>query len=147
MANEVNIKFRVRGIIDQADTSSTTNSLVTKTKGADTVYEFTADYYKTFDAVSPKTVTLDPGIGGASPTLITTGTISSGDVIIFKNVSENAAEDVTLFSSIDPLDGFAEISPDESIFIVSDGSPIYGMGEGLFTANVHVIHFETTNPS
>jgi len=144
MANEVNIKFRVRGIIDQADTSNTTNSLVTKTRGADTVYEFTADYYKTFDSVTPKTVALSNAVSGAGTALITRGTISDGDVIIFNNpASEN--EDVTLYSSSSSEDGFAKISPGESIFIVSDGSPIYG--EAVQTSNVHVIHFETTNPS
>lgn len=149
MANEVNIKFRIRGIIDGADTDSTTNSLVTKTKGADTVYEFSADYYKTFDSVTPKTVALTQTAGGFGlPTLITTGSSTNGDVIIFNNVSTNDAEDLNLYIGPGPsFNQFATISPGESMFIVSDGSNIYGAGQSIDTCTVHVIHFETTNPS
>ena len=144
MANEVNIRFRVRGVIDQPDTSNTTNSLVTKTKGADTVYEFTADYYKTFDAVSPKTVTVGPDLGGGGRVEVTPATISDGDVIIFNNLAGQDL-DVTLYSNNTPDSGFAKISPGESMFVVSDGSNIYAYA--FDATNVHVIHFETTNPS
>jgi hypothetical protein len=147
MANEVNIKFRIRGVIDGADTDSTANSLVTKTRGADTVYEFSSDYYKTFDSVTPKTVALEKTPAGGFPTLITTGSSSNGDVIIFNNVSTNSAEDLDLYTGPGPAyNQFATISPGESMFIVSDGTDIYGAGQSIDTCTVHVIHFETTNP-
>ena len=144
MANEVNIRFRVRGVIDQADTSNTTSSLVTKTKGADTVYEFTADYYKTLGSVSSYTVTILPNPFGGQ-VLVTPFTSNNGDVVIFNHLASETL-DVTLYSNNSTNTGFAKISPGESMFVVSDGSNIYAGRPAIASMNVHVIHFETTNP-